>query len=244
MSHPSPGSSFRLEPLIAELAPTRQIWAVDTPGYGMSDPLEAPEPTVGDYAAALAETIEAAGLDSTDLYGSHTGAKIVLELAVRHPGRVRRLVLDGLGLYRPEERSELLERYAPPITPDPHGTHLLRYWGMQRDMHLFWPWYRRSAEARLDRNLPPPERLHELVVDFLLAGADYWKGYRAAFSHDTEHALERLSVPTLVIASSRDPLQAHLDRFEASATVTVETPGAGDDPIVDLGRRIVRFLDG
>jgi pimeloyl-ACP methyl ester carboxylesterase len=244
MFHASPGSSSRLEPLVSELARSRSVWALDTPGYGMSDSLDIPEPSAADYAAAQAETMEAAGLEGVDLYGAHTGAKIALELAIQRPEMVDRLVLDGLGLYTAEEREELLSRYAPRIEPDIHGTHLLRYWGMQRDMHLFWPWYDHTADARLDRDLPSAEHLHDLVVDFLQAGSEYWKGYRAAFAHDTEDALRRLSVPTLIMSAGSDPLQAHLDRFDASGRITVATPDPDEDPVVDVAHRIVEFLDG
>jgi pimeloyl-ACP methyl ester carboxylesterase len=243
MFHASPGSSYRLEPLVAELARERSVWALDTPGYGMSDPLEVPEPSAADYAAAHAETMEAAGLEGVGLYGTHTGAKIALELAVRHPDLVDRLVLDGLGLYTSEERDELLSRYTPRIEPDVHGSHLLRYWGMQRDMHLFWPWYERTADARRDREPPSPERLHDLVVDFLLTGPGYWKGYRAAFAHDTEAALDRLAVPTLITAAPTDPTGRHLDRVDVSDPVTVAAPEPDEDPVGAIASRVVAFLD-
>lgn len=224
------------------LADHRSVRAVDTPGYGMSDPLSIAEPTAGDYADALAAAIEAAGLSSTDLYGAHTGAKIVLELAVRRPDLVRRLVLDGLGLYTPEERTELLDRYTPPLEPDPSGDHLLRYWHMQRDMHTYWPWYRSEPSSRMKRDLPDPPTLHRQVVDFLMAGEGYWKGYRAAFSHDTERALAEVSVPTLIVASSKDPLRAHLDRIDPSHWVRIQAPSQNESPIAGLARSIVEFL--
>ncbi len=225
-----------------ELASVRSVWAIDTPGYGMSDPLPIPEPTAGDYADALAATIEAIGLHAADVYGAHTGAKIVLELAVRRPDLVRRLVLDGLGLYTPEERTELLDRYTPPLEPELSGDHLLRYWHMQRDMHTYWPWYRYEPSARMKRDLPDPPSLHRQVVDFLMAGEGYWKGYRAAFSHDTERALAEVSVPTLIVAWSKDPLRAHLDRFDPSHWVRIEAPSSDGHPVSALARSIVEFL--
>lgn len=242
MCHPSPGSSRRLEPLMRALAPARSVWAIDTPGYGMSDPLGVAAPTAADYADALAATIDAAGLEAPDVFGSHTGSKIALELAVREPQRVRKLVLDGIGLYTREERAELLAHYTPSLEPDVHGTHLLRYWHMQRDMHTYWPWYRQEPATFMGRDLPDPAHLHEKVVDFLLAGQDYWKGYHAAFRHDTAAALAAVEVPTLIVASSQDPLRAHLGRFEPSSTITIATPDPSEDPVAGLADRIVRFL--
>jgi len=243
MFHPSPGSSYRLEPLVSELARSRSVWALDTPGYGLSDPLDVPEPSAADYADAHAETMEAMDMEGVDLYGSHTGAHIAIELALRHPHLVDRLVLDGIALFTPEERDELLSRYIPRIEPDVHGSHLLRFWGMQRDMHLFFPWYERTETARLDLDLHSAERLHELTMDFLHAGPGYWKGYRAAFTHDTEGALGGLEVPTLVTAAATDPLATHLDRFDVSGPFTVAYPDPDEDPVDGVAGRIVEFLD-
>ncbi len=225
------------------LAVIRSVWAMDTPGYGLSDSLDVAEPSAGDYAEALAETLHHADLTPTDLYGSHTGAKIALELAVRHPSRVRRLVLDGIGLYSADEQRDLLENYTPSLVPDAQGTHLQRYWHMQRDMHVYWPWYRASPETSMGRALPDARELHDQVVDFLLAGDHYWKGYKAAFRHDTATALAALTVPTLILASSRDPLRAHLARFAESTTITVAGPAPDDDPIDGPATRIRDFLE-
>src|SRR5687767_10607772 len=59
--------------LIPYLATSRRVIAPDTPGYGLSDPPpEAPGPS--GYAAALAETFDALGIDRAAVFGHHTGA--------------------------------------------------------------------------------------------------------------------------------------------------------------------------
>jgi pimeloyl-ACP methyl ester carboxylesterase len=231
-----------LEPLIRDLAEARTVWAFDTPGYGSSDPLEEQDPSAGDYADALADTIVAAGIPKPDLYGAHTGAKIALELANRRPDMIRRLVLDGLSLYTSEEREQHLANYTPAIDPEPDGSHLLRYWNMRRDMHVYFPWYLHTATARMDREIPGPEELHDHLVDFLKAGSGYGKGYRAAFTHNTSEALDLLTVPTLILASPRDPVRAHLKRVTDSAMITVASPNAAEHPVLAVSRRVVEFL--
>jgi pimeloyl-ACP methyl ester carboxylesterase len=146
--HASPGSSFSLETLIGRLAANYTVIAPDTPGYGESAGLGLAQPEIADYAAALAETLDALKLGRIDLYGTHTGAKIALEFAIGHPARVRRLILDGIGIYTPDERAEMLEHYTPSLQPQWDGSHLVRAWAMRRDMHIFWPWYKRTSEAR------------------------------------------------------------------------------------------------
>src|SRR5512143_3977505 len=94
MIHASPGSSKQLESKIAALAHTRSLTAPDTPGNGDSPPLPLAAPAIGDYADALLPFMDAVGLERCDVYGTHTGANIGLELAIRAPERVGRLILD------------------------------------------------------------------------------------------------------------------------------------------------------
>jgi pimeloyl-ACP methyl ester carboxylesterase len=211
--HASPGSSFAHEPLIARLAEHFTVIAPDTPGYGESTPLEPEEPTIGDFAEALAITLDALQLPRTHLMGSHTGSKIALEFALRYPQRVSRLVLDGLGVYPPEMIPWLLEHYTPFFHPVSDGSHLVQQWTMRRDMGLFWPWFNRTPEGRLLRDLPSAEEQHDAFVDMLRAGNHYRKGYRAAFRYDGLAALRQVRVPTALLTRQSDPLVAYVSRL-------------------------------
>ncbi|MCS6802286.1 MAG: alpha/beta fold hydrolase [Chloroflexota bacterium] len=244
MLHAAPNSSLVLEPLITALAAARTVIAPDAPGYGESAPLAVRRPTIHDYAVALGETLDALGLDRVDLYGSHTGAKTAVALALLRPDRVRKLVLDGYGLYTPEERDDLIAHFCPPIEPDWAGSHLVRVWALRRDMFIFWPWYRRIPEARLPLDLPTPERLHELVVDFLRGGTFPWLGHLAAFRYDGLAAIRQVSVPTLLFAGEGDPLRPHLERLTAGGTLRVEPVPAGMHDASALAERTLSFLAG
>lgn len=83
--HASRGSSRTLEPVMETLAERHTVIAIDTPGYGESEPLAVERPSIADYRAALEETLDALNLTRIDLYGAHTGAKIALDLAVEKP---------------------------------------------------------------------------------------------------------------------------------------------------------------
>ena len=65
----------------------------DAPGYGGSDPR--PAPSVETYADAVAELLDALGIDSCSLLGHSMGGLIAPNVVHRHPGRVERLVLSG-----------------------------------------------------------------------------------------------------------------------------------------------------
>ena len=236
--HPSPGSSTGMLGL-AERLEGWQVLALDTPGCGRSDPLDDPAPAIADYAGATLEAVEALGLERFSLLGSHTGAKVALELARRVPGRVLGLVLDGLGISTPEERDDQLVRYTPQHPPQGDGSHLVRVWHQVRDMTLFWPWYAHDLEHRMVATPPSAEVIHQTVVDMLRNLDHYQLTYHAAFRHDPLADLAEVSVPTLVLAAAEDPLHEHLSRLpDLDGHVTVDADGG------DRAPRILRWLGG
>lgn len=208
--HPSPGASGQLVGLMGELsAAGRRCLAPDTAGNGDSDPLPVEMPTIPDLAAATLSALDGLAPGRFDLYGSHTGASIAMEIALARPDRVRRLVLDGMGLYSADMQSEVLERYAREIRPDAEATHLMKVWHFCRDQFLFWPYYNRTAAGRLPDGLPDEETLHDFVVEVLKAMRSYHLSYRAAFRHDKRARLPKLAVPTLVVCSPSDMLHGY-----------------------------------
>jgi pimeloyl-ACP methyl ester carboxylesterase len=210
--HGCPGSSRQLEKLMLALAPGISVLAPDMPGYGDSPVLAgmaagAP-PTMTAYAEATLALLDHEGVGEVDLYGTHTGAALAVELAVLAPGRVRRVVLDGLGHYTQAERAAHLARYAPPMAPDQSGAYLQTAFCWVRDLFLFWPWYARDAAHRRPTGLPDAAILHGLVVDMLKSLETYHLGYQASFAYDTAARLPRLRQPVLLLAQPTDPLAA------------------------------------
>lgn len=115
LRHESPRSSAALLPLITALSARFTAIAIDTPGYGLSEPLAAESPTIADYAAACGPELDALGIDRCAVYGNHTGACIALEFAAQCPGRVSGVVLEGLPMFAAAERADLpADRRRPP----------------------------------------------------------------------------------------------------------------------------------
>ncbi|EPX85103.1 alpha/beta fold hydrolase [Salipiger mucosus] len=214
--HQSPGSSKQLEGLMGELAARgRRVIAPDTPGNGDSEALDLPEPGIPDLAEAAFAAIDTLAPGTFDLYGSHTGASIAMEIAIAHPERVRRIVIDGMGLYSGGLQSEVLDRYAREIAPDAEATHLMKVWHFCRDQHLFWPYYNRTAAGRLPDGLPDDDYMHDFTVEVLKALRTYHLSYRAAFRHPKRERLPLLSQPALVVCSSSDMLWEYFDEVAA-----------------------------
>ena len=246
MLHASPGSSKQLEPLLAAMSMTRHVIAPDMPGNGDSTPLALPSPRIADYAAATLEFLDALALDEVDLYGSHTGGCVATELAILAPGRVRKVILDGAGIFSPAESAEYLANYAPAVTPDLTGAHLNWAFMFCRDQYQFWPWYRRNRENSRGAGLPAAATLHDWVLEVLKAIETYHLGYHAAFSYPLAERLMLVRRPLLAIADENDPLHANTEtvpqRMPDAAFLTTSRSGvAGGLPTaVDA---IAHFLD-
>ena len=158
--------------------------AFDTPGYGLSEPLELGRaPEIEDYADALAETLDVLGMGRVGVYGRHTGASIAVEFG-RHPGRCAMVLTDGYPIWTEAERAKMLGGYLPALVPSWEGAHLLWSWFRYRDQHAFWPWFDVRAGARAKRDVPGLAFVHRGALEFLQAGDGYRVGDSAAFRHD------------------------------------------------------------
>lgn len=235
MLHASPGSAKMLEPLIAALGAKRRVLAPDTLGNGDSSPPGEPDPDLACFVRGHVRALDALRLERFDLYGSHTGANIACEIAIAHPARVRRLILDGVSLYAREERAEMLERYALPVKIDAFGSHIHFLWSFVREAYLFWPWYKPDAQHARRVGLPGADELHDKAVEVLKAARTYHLSYRAAIAYDKEARLPLVRVPTLLACARTDMLLEYFARVKALM------PSAESVVTEDLAEKIGRF---
>lgn len=230
MLHASPGSAKMLEPLILGLSRGRRVIATDTLGNGDSCAPQAGErPPIAYFADAHVRALDSLAVETFDLYGTHTGANIACEIAIAHPGRVRRLILDGVSLYAPEEQADMLANYAPGVTLDLNGSQLHWIWHFVRDVYLFWPWYRRDAAHRRNLGLPSAEELHDKVVEVLKAARTYHIPYNAAFAYNKAARLPLVRTPTLIACAMSDMFAEYFDRVKEliPASQSLLTSGTG-----------------
>jgi len=185
LMHQTPRSVDEFREVLPLLAASHRVIAVDTPGYGCSDPV-AGQPTVGDYAQAMLEVLDALGVERVVAIGHHTGAVVAVELAAAAPDRIERVVLSGPVYTDAEGRAEL-SRFFTQWHVAPDGSHLLEKW---RKMHEW---------------LPRPELVQRFVVDLFAAGEVSEQGHFAVAEYRMEERLPLVRSPALLLYAARDP---------------------------------------
>jgi pimeloyl-ACP methyl ester carboxylesterase len=188
MLHQSPLSSRNYEAVLPLLAGHCRPVALDTPGYGSSSAV--PEDwTVADYAQVVWDVADRLAAERVFVFGRATGAVFALEAALAQPQRVQGLVLHGMPVYTDAERTDRMRNFAPPFPAAADGTHLTGIW--QR-IHNEYPWI-------------GPELATHFAHDFLSAGPDFARSYRAIWRYDLPQRLSgSADLPTLLLAGSAD----------------------------------------
>ena len=182
--HQTPRSIDEYAEVLPILAAYHRVIAVDSPGYGASDPVPG-QPQIADYAAALTAVLDELDIAKAIVVGHHTGALIAVEMAAANPGRVDRLALSGPIYMDAGTRARLrplFERWR--IQAD--GSHLQKKWDAMR----VW--------------LPRPDLVQRFVVDLFRAGETSEQGHLAAANYRMEDRLPLVQCPGLLIFGSRD----------------------------------------
>ncbi|MEQ8768019.1 MAG: alpha/beta fold hydrolase, partial [Planctomycetota bacterium] len=183
----------------------RRILAPDLPGHGATESRWSPY-SFEKLVAFLDAYLESKGIEKAVVVGHSYGGEVAWRFAVRHPGRVERLVLIASSGYRrtaeetPEEERILKQ-------------HPLAYWGR----HLVT---RESTEKVLEISFVdgvPPGEAEENYV--LVKNLDNWRAMvelaRAEEGLWEERILE-IRKPTLILWGEDDgnfPIDSHAVRF-------------------------------
>jgi pimeloyl-ACP methyl ester carboxylesterase len=187
--------------------------ALDTPGYGMSDPPSAPLDMQA-FATRFCRAIEAFGDGPCILAGAHTGSSFALELATQQLAeRVTHVVLSGLALLTANEIEGFRKIIGAPEL-DHEGRFLIEEWEKRRQ---------RWGEAT-----PLDDILWGTAEQLMVYQRFHW-AFEAVFSHDAELALKKLNCPTLFLIGEDDSL-VDSDRRAATLVTDAELkvlPGVG-----------------
>jgi pimeloyl-ACP methyl ester carboxylesterase len=183
VQHGAQSGAGACEPLLAGLAATRAVYAVELPGHGFSDDgPHGPDPEIEELAGRVRVVMRDLGLDGCDCVGIGAGGPIVVELqhlvkldaARRHApmSRVHSLLIAPIDLSGDTMLRETLAHSYVGAPIDSHGGYLLKAWHEVRDHRLFFPWFERcrayglAAEPAL-----APESLQAQTVAHVLSGA-------------------------------------------------------------------------
>jgi pimeloyl-ACP methyl ester carboxylesterase len=103
-------------PIVPELAKTRQVIAAEQQGHGRTADVDRPltYEHMADDTAALMRHL---GIDSADVFGYSMGGGTALQLAIRHPELVRKLVVASASYTSDGMHAVALEMF-PSITPE------------------------------------------------------------------------------------------------------------------------------
>jgi 3-oxoadipate enol-lactonase len=217
------------------LASRYRLVVPDLPGAGRS-PRPRGRYSIADFASALWHLLDQLGHERAHLVGFSLGGAVALEMALQRPQSASRLVLiNSLPSYRVDTLAKWLEVNL--------HVALVRTLGLERTARLI---------AR--RLFPEPHRtaMRERVVSVLAANAvaPYLATARALAGWCTLDRLDRLAVPTLLLAAEHDytPLaekQAHAARLGATlAVIRGSRHGTPFDAIAATNACLLAFLAG
>lgn len=232
--HQTPRSWAEYREVLPLLGQRYRAIAMDTAGFGGSDP-PALAPSIEAWAAVAVQLLDALGLPQVHVVGHHTGGVIAIELAARHPQRVRSLVLSSTPFTDAAFRRARAGR--PPIDAveeSPDGAHLAALW---RKRQGFYPPGR-------------PELLQAFVRDALQVRGDVEGGHRAVACYRMEERVAAVRQPALVIRATDDPFASpHAGewRRQLPQAEVVDIAG-GMVPLPDqlpeaFAQAVLRFLD-
>lgn len=224
--HQTPRSWDEYREVLVPLGGQRRVIAIDTPGYGASDPPV--EHTIQAYAAGILAVTEVLGAARFDLVGHHTGGVVAIEVAATVPERVDRLVLSSTSYIDAEARAARRSRphALDAYTPREDGEHLLELWRGRE------PYY------------PPgrPELRDRYIADALRAD-DPSAGHGAVAAYEMERRLPEVAARVLCVGHERDPhAMPSLDRLSGYLSAEVVRIPEGHVPLEHTADEFVRAV--
>jgi pimeloyl-ACP methyl ester carboxylesterase len=172
--------------------------AVDTPGYGLSDPAPG-QPTIGDLAENLTPVLDGLKIRTVIVVGHHTGSLIAAAFAAHHPGRVTALVLHGNPYFTAAESAAALAQPDYDRSPKPDGANFSQFF---------------TYDVPGDPHPTTPENLRSrtwMLLSMYLMGPDI--GHWAVYHYDMTADARAIRAPTLILTDAHDGIHYMDDRL-------------------------------
>lgn len=223
--HQNPKSSFEYRHLLKEMGKDHYLIAIDTPGYGESDPPPAPMlmPRLGEVMAhAMREILKKHNLSGpVCVFGYHTGSLISSHLAINEPDLVSGVILTGLSYHDEEMAEARLATQSMDMEVDEAGEYM-------------WDRWHKIVQNRAE-GVSVLEAAKSFVEDIRPLNRMKW-AYHAAYNYRPREELPKITQPILIIQPHElltdDTLQAHREAIPHAKLV--EYPDVVDD-VFDTG---------
>ena len=188
--HQTPRSWNEYRDVLPILGKSYRVIAMDTLGFGDSQPLPASENSIERWAVGAFDLLDALGISRAAVVGHHTGAVVAMEMAASHPERVAALVLSTCPwIDAPRRVAHTGKRVIDEVEHTPSGAHLTELWQRRQ------PYYPKGDVDLLER----------FMVDALKAGPLAVGGHQACNRYAMETRTPLITSPTLVISATDDP---------------------------------------
>jgi pimeloyl-ACP methyl ester carboxylesterase len=259
--HDMDSSSWEFQALMPLLSKKFKVIALDSLGFGISDPAPSAWDGIEDWAKSTVEFLDALKIKKATLLGHHTGAKIALEVAAAYPERVNKLILSGCGAFAPnlkrafdpkapwsklvqtttlkERAAEFKKTHSKPPEIPVSGLHIREMWFFLKDHNPDAP--KESIQANFLGNIRAFEKR-----------CTYISGNPNEYAYPVEARAAKVSSPTLFITGKNDNIRPPIYKNpDAVAKIikgcrTVEIKGSGImGPSVhaaDYARAVLAFL--
>lgn len=186
--HQTPRSWTEYRAVLPLLDPDFHAIAMDTAGFGDSEPLPG-KPSIEGWAEVAVHLLDSLGILRAHVVGHHTGGVIAVELAATHGRRVLSVVLSSTPYTNEAFRIARAQR--PPIDHvdfSADGDHLTALW---RKRQGFYP-------------KDKPELLQAFVADALKVSGDVEGGHRAVAGYRMEDKVAALAGKRVLLVHAPD----------------------------------------
>jgi pimeloyl-ACP methyl ester carboxylesterase len=250
--HGGLGGAYELVPILAALAETHRVLAVDRPGHGLADRFDYRGVDLLDHGRTFVrDVLDVLELPTVDLVANSLGALLSVAFALDAPNRVSRLALVGAPFGIARRPPLMMLPLGFPLIGQRLGRHFFsnatrdgtrKFWGQVIVKHP-----ERVDDRLLDVDVIHTRRNVESMLSLIACFAD-WRllGYRRELI--LGERWRGLTMPTLLVWPEHDAFGSP-EKGEALVATNpnlrlVRVPGAGhnawiDDPetvVAELGR--------
>ncbi len=249
--HGGLGGAYELVPILATLAESHRVFAVDRPGHGLADPFDYHGVDLLDHGRTfLRDVVDGLELPTVDVIANSMGALLSVAFALDAPSRVSRLALVGAPFGIARRPPLLMLPLGFPLIGPRLGRHLFsnvtreanrKFWGQLIVKHP-----ERVDDTLLDVDVAHTRRNVESMLSLIACVADWRRlGYRRELI--LGERWRALTTPTLLLWPEFDAFGSP-DEAEALVATNphlhlVRVPGAGHNAWIDDPQTVVAEIE-